>query len=102
GLDEEKRLAANFFFSRGKGEIGRARMFFTTIAAQLARSLSEYGPVLMDAIEQHPDISQQGLREQWKHLILGPLSSLQDMPAQSKIVVILIDALDECENEKDA
>ncbi|RPB26719.1 hypothetical protein L211DRAFT_781050, partial [Terfezia boudieri ATCC MYA-4762] len=102
-LAEEKKLAASFFFSRGRGDIGHAGKFFTTIATQLAHSLPALSPSLSKAIDEHLNISQRGLSEQWKHLILGPLSGLKDTPtrAQSASMVIVIDALDECENEDD-
>jgi hypothetical protein len=56
------------------------------------------------AINDNHDIAQQGLGEQWKHLILRPLSNLQKPEAslQLKSFVLVIDALDECEGEDDA
>ena len=102
-LAEEKRLAASFFFSRGRGDLGHAGKFFTTIATQLAHSLPVLSPFLLKAIDQYPLISQRGLAEQWKHLILEPLSKLKDTPtrARSAPVMVVIDALDECRNEND-
>jgi len=98
-LAEEKRLAASFLFSRGRGDIGHAGKFFTTIATQLAHSLPLLSPSLSKAIDEYHNISQRGLSEQWKHLILEPLSTLTR--AQSAPMVIVIDALDECDNEND-
>jgi len=95
---EKKRLAASFFFSRGRGDISHAGQFFTTIAAQLTRSLPVLRPLISKAIEEHFDILKQGLSEQWKHLILDPLKRA---PAQSIQLVIVIDALDECDSKDD-
>ncbi|RPB19119.1 hypothetical protein L211DRAFT_744915, partial [Terfezia boudieri ATCC MYA-4762] len=97
-LAEKKRLAASFFFSRGRGDISHAGQFFTTIAAQLARSLPALRPLISKAIEENFDILKQGLSEQWKHLILNPL---KNAPAQSIQLVVVIDALDECDNYDD-
>jgi len=97
-LAERKRLAASFFFSRGRGDISHAGKFFTTIAAQLATSLPILRPAISNAINKEPDIFQQGLRNQWKHLILNPL---RNAPAQSIQLVVVIDALDECDNVND-
>jgi hypothetical protein len=36
----KQRLGASFFFSRGGGDVGQAGMFVTSIAVQLARSVS--------------------------------------------------------------
>ena len=97
-LAEEKRLAASFFFSRGRADISHAGKFFTTIAAQLANNLPVLRQSISDAINQHFDIFQQGLREQWQHLILDPL---KNAPAQSVQLVVVIDALDECDSKDD-
>jgi len=97
-LAEKKRLAASFFFSRGRGDISHAGQFFTTIAAQLTRSLPVLRPLISKAIEEHFDILKQGLSEQWKHLILDPLKKA---PAQLIQLVVVIDALDECDSKDD-
>jgi len=95
---EKKRLAASFFFSRGRGDISHAGQFFTTIAAQLTRSLPVLRPLISKAIEENFDFLKQGLSEQWKHLILDPLKKA---PAQSIQLVVVIDALDECDSKDD-
>jgi len=97
-LAEQKRLAASFFFARGKKDISHSRMFFTTIAAQLANSLPVLRISISDAIDNNSDIFQQGLREQWNQLILNPLKSA---PTQSIQLVVVIDALDECDSMQD-
>jgi len=97
-LAEKKRLAASFFFTRGKKDISHSRMFFTTIAAQLANSLPVLRASISDAIDNNSDIFQQGLREQWDQLILNPLKSA---PTQSIQLVVVIDALDECDSMQD-
>jgi len=73
-------------------------MFFTTIAAQLANSLPFLRTSISDAIDKNPDIFKQGLREQWNQLILNPL---KNAPTQSIRLVVVIDALDECDNMQD-
>jgi len=97
-LAEKKRLAASFFFTRGKKDISHSRKFFTTIAAQLAISLPVLRVSISDAINNNADIFQQGLREQWSQLILNPL---KNAPTQSIQLVVVIDALDECDSMQD-
>jgi len=97
-LAEKKRLAASFFFSRDHGNISHAGQFFTTIAAQLTRSLPVLRPLISQAIQEHSDIWKQRLSEQWKYLILDPL---KNAPAQSIQLVVVIDALDECDSKDD-
>jgi len=36
--DDEKRLGASFFFSRGRGDLANASKFFATLACQLAHT----------------------------------------------------------------
>jgi len=98
GLAEKERLAASFFFSRDHGDISHAGHFFTTIASQLTRSLPVLRPLISQAIQKHSNIWKQKLSEQWKYLILDPLKKA---PAQSIQLVIVIDALDECDSKDD-
>jgi len=92
------KLAASFFFSRGRGDISHADLFFTTIATQLAEHVPELGPLISKAIDDHADIHKRMLREQWQLLIYEPL---ENAPMQSKQIVVVIDALDECERKDD-
>ena len=103
-LNTQKRLAGNFFFCRGAGDIGRASAFVSTLAHQLASiSLPGVSPsakeLICDAILNHSDVLAQGLRNQWKELIMGPL--LQIKPTHRMALTFVIDALDECDSEDD-
>lgn len=89
------QLGASFFFKRGEGERGNASKFFTTIAAHLVHSLPDLRSHLKKALDMDPAISTRTLKEQFKSLIFGPLSEL----ARPTRTLIVIDALDECENE---
>jgi hypothetical protein len=86
-----------FFFSRGQGDLGHASKFFTTLATQLANALPKVKPY----IAQNPDILEQSLAEQWKNLIFQPLFDLREASLQSRLFILVIDALDECEDEND-
>jgi hypothetical protein len=98
---EQKRLGASFFFSRGGGDLGYATKFFTTLAIQLAKLSPALKAYICQAISEHSDIAQQALHEQWKQLILRPLSMLKGGQLQPPNLVLVIDALDECEPEDD-
>jgi len=99
--DDENRLGASFFFSRGKGDLARALKFFTTLAYQLANIQSDLTAGIRSAICSRPDISRKSLQEQWKHLILEPLSRLNGSPSEPPSLVLVLDALDECDDEED-
>ncbi|KAI9772557.1 MAG: hypothetical protein M1840_000762, partial [Geoglossum simile] len=96
-----RRLAASFFFSRDiGGDVRDARKFFTTIAAQLARASDPLGDHIRNAINQESDVVNQAPREQWRQLILEPLLKLQCSVLRLSWVLV-VDALDECENGDD-
>ena len=90
-------LGASFFFKRGEGDRGRAAFFFTTIAAQLARRLPSLAPGILDGINADPIISEKQLKDQFDKLIASPMKGLPQHPQPPRIVVV-VDALDECDN----
>ncbi|KAF8532468.1 putative WD-repeat protein [Trichophaea hybrida] len=98
---DQKQLGASFFFSRGLGDLGHAAKLFTTLAAQLAITLPTIIPYVCKAIKENPDIFRRGLGEQWKHLIFKPLSDLNEVSPRSRDLILVIDALDECESDDD-
>ena len=99
--DDEKRLGASFFFSRGQGDLAHASKFFTTLAYQLAHTQSSLAAGIRSAICKHPNVPWKSLREQWKHLILEPLSQLNVVPSQLQSLIVVLDALDECNDGRD-
>ena len=92
-------LGASFFFSRGNGDIGHAGKFFTSIAVQLATRSPQLKRYICDAVVEHRDIARQSLRDQWRQLVLKPLSKLDT--AFHDPLLLVIDALDECDGDKD-
>jgi hypothetical protein len=58
-------------------------------------------PGLQKTVRDDPGITAKGMREQFEKLLLQPLQSLErsDLPMQT--LVIVIDALDECEGDND-
>jgi NACHT domain len=97
---EQGRLGASFFFSKGGGDVGHAGKFFTTIAVQLARRSQSLRRHICEAVNENSNIANQSLGDQWRQLILSPLRKLEvDRKPMSYIIVV--DALDECDNDKD-
>ncbi|KAF2471639.1 purine and uridine phosphorylase [Lindgomyces ingoldianus] len=97
---DKKRLGASFFFSRGGGDVSHAGKFFTTISKQLATSIPPLHQHIRDAIKAQDDIVKLSFQDQWRHLVLGPLSKLTGN-LRPPMFTIVIDALDECSNEND-
>ncbi|KAJ6212919.1 vegetative incompatibility protein HET-E-1 [Bipolaris maydis] len=96
---DKQRLAASFFFSRGGGDVGHAGKFVTSIAVQLARNVPALKQRISDAVAERDDIASQSLRDQWQHLVLRPLSKLHELEAGQRTYIIVVDALDECDND---
>ena len=96
--NKQTRLGASFF-SRGGGDVSHAGKFFTSLAAQLANNIPSLRQYISDAVTKRSDIASLSLSEQWRQLILGPLSSLESKSCETYILVV--DALDECDSEDD-
>ena len=96
---DQRRLGASFFFSRGHGDLGHAEKFFTTIALQIAHALPTLKRHICEAVAENHRIGTQGLSEQWKKLVFRPLSKLENTSSQRLPIILVIDALDECERE---
>ncbi|THV92927.1 WD40 repeat-like protein, partial [Aureobasidium pullulans] len=96
-------LGANFFFKRGDGGRANAKKLFPTLARQLAHHVPGVLGRLLKLLEAEPDIPSKSLREQFEKLIHQPLVSVQENGAgtQTPIYVIVIDALDECNDASD-
>jgi hypothetical protein len=95
---EKGRLGGSFFFFKGKKDLGDASALFTTLAAQLIEVLPDLKRHVCDAIDEHGDIGQQSLLNQWEHLMLQPLLILDKGLLPSLVLIFVIDALDECES----
>ena len=95
-LFADGRLGASFFCSRDFGDRRDLKFIFPTLAVQLARKYAEFRSILLPLIQADPDIVHESLYGQMKKLIVQPLMG-------SKIsTVIVIDALDECKDDKPA
>ncbi|CAG8942839.1 unnamed protein product [Penicillium salamii] len=98
---DTKTLGATFFFKRGEGDRGTAKSLFTTIAHQLAGSLPELLPSIKQVIRDNPEIASKTMKEQFEKLIMCPLLNWKpntfSSPQPIRIIIIIIDALDECE-----
>lgn len=96
-------LGASFFFQRGQGEAEHSGLFCTTLAAQLALTTRKnMAPSISQAIKDQVDILEKNrtMKDQFDKLILQPLQDLH-VPEQSiPTTIILVDALDECEEEE--
>lgn len=95
---DQKRLGGSFFFSKGTEDRSNAAKLFTTIVMQLASVSSALKVHICAAVAEHTDFANQSLRDQWRHLILEPLSVWMADSSQPPLIIV-IDALDECGDE---
>ena len=100
--DREKtagRLGASFFFSRDEAERCNAKKFFTTIAFQLCVYDNEFAQAIERVLRDELGIAAttKDAREQLDVLILKPLRDIVRLRPWP--VVVVVDALDECENQ---
>lgn len=100
-LTEQNRLAASFFFSKGRGDLSHTGKLFSTIARQFAATSRMLKRYICEAIAEHDNISQQSMRDQWTKLVYQPLMKLEGNQQSPLILVFVIDALDECKSQQD-
>ena len=79
--------------------MSHAGKFFTSLAVQLAFNVPSLRQYICEAVTKRSDIASLSLSEQWRQLVLSPLSNLQSESCQSYILIV--DALDECEDDED-
>ncbi|KAJ5933485.1 hypothetical protein N7454_005814 [Penicillium verhagenii] len=104
-FSEENSLGASFFFKRGEGNRGNATRFVPTVARELAASIPELLLPIEKVVREDPGIATKSMTEQFDKLILRPLHSLKSSSRASclatQTMVIVIDALDECQGDND-
>ncbi|KAI2822883.1 hypothetical protein CBS115989_1913 [Aspergillus niger] len=100
-LQDKNYLGASFFFKRGEADRGNASRFFATIVEQLIVHEPRLIPRVRKAIQRDSKIAAKGLVQQFDELLLKPLLALNDDLSQHSVLVLVIDALDECDKIED-
>lgn len=95
-LQSRGQLAASFFCTRTSPECRDAKRIIPTIAYQLARHSSPFQSALGRALEKTPTIGSLNLSAQFEKLLKDPLLEVQKQLSNNMVVVI--DALDECDD----
>nr|POF14167.1 hypothetical protein CFP56_03191 [Quercus suber] len=101
GSDKQRRLGASFFFKRGEQNRGNTSLFFSTVAAQIADLIPQLREPISAAHDTDSFLCSRGLQEQFEKLLLQPLLSLDPAFLPRRKVLIVIDALDECDRSTD-
>ncbi|KAF8344297.1 uncharacterized protein EI90DRAFT_3284695 [Cantharellus anzutake] len=93
--DKEIILLLCFFFT--VGEQPRPDRLFSGIAQALAKRDADYRAFIISALRKDPTLSTASFTMQFKELVASPL--LHKPPPPSHPMVVIIDALDECDEE---
>lgn len=94
-------LGASFFFKRGEGDRGSASRFFPTITRELVLKIPGLDTLVAEVVTQDPLIFDKALGEQFDKLIYQPLCQVKFIANSSFNLIVVVDALDECEKERD-
>lgn len=92
-------LGASFFFSRDNVELRDGSLLFPTLAHQFAMLHPVIRGALAETLREEADSAYSTLNKQLEKLIVGPLRAFDK---SGHTVVVILDALDECESRKDA
>jgi hypothetical protein len=91
----EGRLVAHFFFSRNTTETMSNTLFCSAVSTQLTESSEEFAECLEKCKKEYKirrRVYDDSIEEKFEELIVNPLKKF-DQP-----VILVIDALDECDN----
>ncbi|KAG8724161.1 hypothetical protein FRC09_000055 [Ceratobasidium sp. 395] len=95
-LEEDSRLAANFFCSRQLPTCRDAKRILPTIAYQLANFSYPFRYALSRVLGQSPDVHTRRISEQFMKLLVNPLNEVRRSIPDN--LVIVLEALDECDS----
>lgn len=99
-LDGDSLLGASFFFKRGHAGRSHAGLLFPTIARQLADLFPAIARAIAASLDQDSLLCDRYLSTQFDHLLLQPLRKVDPISVPPAGVVLVIDALDECDNSE--
>ncbi|KAH7464215.1 Vegetative incompatibility protein [Fusarium oxysporum f. sp. matthiolae] len=94
-------LGASFFFKRGETDRGKLAKFVPTVARRLAWSTPGVAMFIKSAVDADQALVDKAVREQFEKLLREPLSKATATSLSRPSVVIVVDALDECEKDAD-
>ncbi|SCO19761.1 uncharacterized protein FFE2_14444 [Fusarium fujikuroi] len=98
-LEIKKRLIAGYMFKRGEQDRNDTNRLFSTLATQLADTVSLFKESLRNSLEglDKDAVDKSSLENQFQKLLWDPLESLNLEEINRLPGIIVIDALDECE-----
>ncbi|KAF4963464.1 hypothetical protein FSARC_8513 [Fusarium sarcochroum] len=95
-------LGASFFFKQGDATRNSTKTFFPTLARCLAEAFPDLRTHIVGEIEASLSIGSKAPQQQLKHLIIKPISALGTRILLPIRLIVVIDALDECLDRREA
>lgn len=100
-LQEHSLPVASYFFKRSGGDLAHARKLNPTIAYQFALVSASFQENLLPIIQKDPAISTSAsIKDQYEKLVIEPLRKRRKDAEADRPFVIVIDALDECDEKQ--
>ena len=98
--EEQGILGSSYFFLRGLGDRSKISSLVPTLAYHFSRYLPSTKSFIEEQLKDEPNTLRQPVPYQFKKLLVDPfrLSNKSSLPPEIPAVVIIIDALDECED----
>lgn len=96
-LDEQDLLGAPFFCRRDDPDLRHPEGVFNTIVYRLASHYDSYGLAVASAIESNMQLPDSPLEQRYVQLVERPLNAHKAEKNTPSNLVIVVDALDECE-----
>jgi len=95
-LSKKQRLGGNYFCSRISASCRDVNTIVPTLTYQLARYSPAFRSTLCKVLEENPEASKLDVKWQFEKLLQTPMESVKT--AMPEGVVVVIDALDECDD----
>ena len=95
-LTQVGKLGGNFFCSRAEPSCHDANNIVPTLAFQLSQCSPAYRSALCKVLKEDPQPSKLDVRWQFQKLIEGPILTVKEAVVEN--IVIVVDALDECDD----
>ncbi|EJD02440.1 WD40 repeat-like protein [Fomitiporia mediterranea MF3/22] len=97
-LDGQKVLSGSFFCKRDIPERRSAGRLLRSLAYFLSRRIMTFRKAVLQQMEDDPVILDKPLAHQFNRLLANPIAAVSREMESEMMVVIVIDALDECED----
>jgi len=95
-LSKNQRLGGDYFCSRISSSCRDVNTIIPTLAYQLAQYSLAFRSALCKVVEENPEASKLDVKWQFEKLLQGPMQAVKSAMPES--VVVVIDALDECDD----